>query len=432
MVGDEIYSFAELLWPINRSLTGKGVRQTLELVAEKLPELKIHSIRSGTQAFDWEIPLEWNVNSAFIESPDGNKICDFAESNLHLVGYSIPFEGVLGLEQLQHHLHSLPEQPDAIPYVTSYYEQTWGFCLPHSIRKNLQRGSYKVKVDTTLRMGVMNIGELYIKGDTTDEIFISTYICHPSMANNEISGPAVTTYLARWIQSQKQRKYSYRIVFVPETIGSIYYLSKNYLNLKEKVYAGFNVTCVGDDRTHSFLPSRGGQSPSDRASKHVLSWIDKNYTQYSWKDRGSDERQYCAPGIDLPVVSLMRTKYGEYPEYHTSLDKLGTVVTPSGLHGGFKALRRAVKLLENDAIFYNKILCEPQMGRRGLYPTLSVKKSNQKTANMMNILSFCDGCHSVLDISEELSLPYQVVLRILKMLERHELVVSKDIEVTRD
>ena len=256
--------------------------------------------------------------------------------------------------------------------MTSYYKERWGFCLSQDQFNKLKKGTYKVVVDTTLFDGELNYGELLIKGKSNKEIFLSTYICHPSMANNELSGPTVVTFLAKWLQEINKTDFSYRIIFIPETIGSITYLSKNYKDMKKKIFAGFNVSCVGDDRAYSYLPSRNGKTLSDMIAKHVLKWIDPNFVEYSWLDRGSDERQYCAPGIDLPIASILRTKYGIYPEYHTSLDNLENVVTPKGLDGGYWAIRKAIEAIEKNKKYKTTILCEPQMSKRDLYPTLSV------------------------------------------------------------
>jgi aminopeptidase-like protein len=422
MIGDEIYKFAKELWPINRSITGEGVRETLRIISGHLPKLKIKSVLSGMQVFDWTIPDEWHVSEAYIITPEGKKICDFSINNLHLVGYSIPFRGRMKLEELQKHLHSLPEQPNAIPYITSYYEERWGFCLTQEERDFLDDGEYEVVIDSKLFTGQLNYGELIFPGESDQEVFLSTYICHPSMANNELSGITVATYLAKWLSELKLRRYTYRLVFIPETIGSIAYLSKNYINLKKKVVAGFNISCVGDERSYSYLPSRNGNTISDKVAKHVLKWIDPGYTSYTWLDRGSDERQYCAPGIDLPIASILRTKYGEYPEYHTSLDNLDNVVTPKGLDGGYWALRRALELIENNNIYKVNVLCEPQLGKRGLYPTLSTKKSASDVKTMMNLLSFCDGEHSLVDIAEKINLPAWDLYELIEKLVSHDLI----------
>ena len=252
MIGDEIYQFAKELWPLNRSITGNGLRETLQKVSKHLSKFEIKSVPSGTKVFDWTVPKEWDVKEAYIITPSGVKICDFSENNLHLVGYSIPFEGEISLEELKTHLHTLPDQPNAIPYVTSYYEERWGFCLSHEKFNILEKGIYKVVIKSKLFKGELNYGELLIKGKSEKEIFLSTYICHPSMANNELSGPCVLTFLAKWLQEISFTNYSYRIIFVPETIGSITYLSQNYKEMKYKIIAGFNVACVGDDRSYSY------------------------------------------------------------------------------------------------------------------------------------------------------------------------------------
>ena len=246
------------------------------------------------------------------------------------------------------------------------------------------------------------------------------------MANNELSGPTVLTFIAKWLMENNEREFSYRIIFIPETIGSITYLSRNYKDMKKKTIAGFNVTCVGDDRSYSYLPSRNGNSISDLISKHILKWIDKNFKSYSWLERGSDERQYCAPGIDLPIASIFRTKYGEYPEYHTSLDNLENVVTPKGLDGGYWAIRKAIEAIEKNKIYITTILCEPQMGKRGLYPTLSTKKSKEKTKLIMDLLSFCDGKNSLIDIAEALNIPIWNLYDVIDILEKNDLISRVD------
>ena len=421
-IGSEIHEFARELWPINRSITGEGVRETLKKISHHLPTLNIKSVPSGSKVFDWEIPKEWYINDAYIITPNGKKICNVSENNLHLVGYSIPFKGKVSLKELKNHLYTLPSQPDAIPYITSYYHERWGFCLTQEEFDSLEDGIYEVCIDTKLFDGVLNFAELLIKGKSKKEVFLSTYICHPSMANNELSGSSVLTFLAKWLLGIKEPEYSYRIVFVPETIGSITYLSLNYKEMKNKVIAGFNVTCVGDDRTYSFLPSRSGNTTSDVVAKHVLKWIDSNYKTYTWLDRGSDERQYCSPGVDLPIASIMRTKYGQYPEYHTSLDDLENVVTPGGLEGGYTILKKAIEVIEKNKIYKVKVLCEPQMGKRGLYPTLSSKKSDKKVKLMMDLISLCDGKNSLLNIADKLCVPIWDLYEIVENLLKHDLL----------
>ena len=421
-IGFAIHEFAKKLWPINRSITGEGVRATLEQIKCHLSELQIKSVPSGTSVFDWKIPKEWSVNEAYIISPNGEKFCDFKVNNLHLLGYSAPFEGKVSLEELKENLYTLSDQPEAIPYITSYYQERWGFCLSQNQYNQLEEGEYYINIDTKHFDGVLNYAELIIPGKSSKEVFISTYICHPSMANNELSGPTVVTFLAKWLSELKNLNYTYRIVFIPETIGSITYLSLNSDKMKKNTVSGFNVSCIGDDRAYSYLPSRNGNTLSDSIAKHVLKHIDSNFKSYTWLDRGSDERQYCAPGIDLPIASIMRTKYGQYPEYHTSLDDLFNVVTPSGLNGGYWALRRAIEALEKNKTYRITVLCEPQLGKRGLYPTLSTKKSGEQVRLMMDLISLCDGQNSLLEIAETLNTPIWELYEKIETLVKHELL----------
>jgi aminopeptidase-like protein len=293
--------------------------------------------------------------------------------------------------------------PNAIPYVTSYYFRRWGFCLAHERREKLKPGSYHARIDATLAPGSLTYGEVLIPGRERKEVFLTTYICHPSMANNELSGPVVLTELARWLLSEP-RKHTYRIVFAPETIGAITYLSFNAAMLKERVVAGFNLTCMGDERAYSYLPSRKGGTLADRVALHVLRHFYPDFISYTFLDRQSDERQYCSPGIDLPLCSVMRTKYESYPEYHTSLDNLD-VVTEKGLAGGYAVMRQCLEALEENFVYATEILCEPQMGRRGLYSTLgTVGNSTGYVTDMMNLLAYMDGRTPLLDIAETIGL----------------------------
>ncbi|MEO0766203.1 MAG: DUF4910 domain-containing protein [Pseudomonadota bacterium] len=421
-VGNWCHAFARRLWPISRSLTGPGTRETLQLLAQELPGLEIHSVPSGAAAFDWTVPDEWTVREAYIADENGDRVVDFKTSNLHLLGYSEPVDRSLSLEELDKHLYSLPEQPDAIPYVTSYYRRRWGFCMSQTQRDALRPGQYHVRIDADLAPGVMNYADLILPGQTDQEIFLSTYVCHPSMANNELSGPVVTAALAKWIMAMPDRRYTYRIVFIPETIGSILYLSKNLDAMKSRTFAGFNVTCIGDDRCYSYLPSRNGHTVSDRIAKHVLSHTAPDYKAYTWLDRGSDERQYCSPGVDLPVATIMRSKYAEYPEYHTSLDDLDSVVTPSGLAGGFTALQNALRILEQNFVPRVTTFGEPQLGKRGLYPDISSKGSADNVRVMMNMISYCDGQHSLLEIAEVLNVPFWTLQSLIAPLMDEGLV----------
>jgi len=423
-IGNYCHGLAQKLLPICRSITGQGIRDTLACIQEKLPELRIHAVSSGTQAFDWTVPNEWNIYDGYIMDAHGQRIVDFNENNLHVLGYSVPVDRLLSLDELNQHLYSLPEQPNAIPYMTSYYAPRWGFCLSDAQRKNLKPGEYRAVIHSKLEPGVLNYAELIIPGESKEEVFLSTYVCHPSMANNELSGPVVTTALALWLQSLKKRRYTYRIVFIPETIGSIVYLSRNAEHLKKNVIAGFNITCIGDERCYSFLPSRNGNTLSDRAALHVLKHIDPNFKRYTWLDRGSDERQYCAPGVDLPIAPSMRSKYGEYSEYHTSLDDL-TLVTPRGLAGGFEAIRQAIEVIEHNVKLRATVHCEQQLGKRGLYPTLSTKDTHAQIRTMMNLISYCDG-RTLLDIAEIIDEPVDMLWEILKPLIEYGLIQKEE------
>jgi aminopeptidase-like protein len=424
-VGESMYALLCRLFPICRSITGNGVRETLRMIAEELPGLAMHEVASGSRVFDWTVPREWNVWDAYVLDPDGDKIIDFSKCNLHLVGYSVPVNMKVSLSELQEHLYSLPEQPDAIPYITSYYRDYWGFCVSQVCRAQITKeGLYTVVIESELKDGYLTYGELLIPGARREEVFFSTYICHPSMANNELSGPVMTTYLAKWLLARK-REYSYRIVFLPETIGSITYLSRNLEAMRKHVIAGYNVTCVGDDRTYSFLPSRSGDSLSDRVGLHVLRHMHPDFVRYSYLDRGSDERQYCSPGVDLPVASVMRSKYGTYPEYHTSLDDL-TLVTADGLMGSYDVLRKCVECIEADERVKVTTPCEPQLGRRGLYPTLSTKATHGRVRNMMNLLAYADGSCTLLQIAEKIDVPMWDLIPIMETLKHERLLVPME------
>jgi len=418
-IGQEMYDWAVDLFPINRSLSGDGVRQTLQYIKNIIPELEVNEVPTGTKCFDWTIPQEWNCYDGYIIGPDGNKICDFKTNNLHIVGYSTPIDKKIELEELIEHLYYLEEQPTAIPYITSYYCPRWGFCLSFNEFQKLKKGTYKVKIDSELKNGSLTYGEIKIKGEVEKEIFLSTYICHPSMANNELSGPVVTTALVNFIKSLNHRKYSYRIVFIPETIGSITYISRNIDNMKKNIIAGFNITTIGDDRAYSYLPTRYGNTLSDKVSKHVLQDVD--YVEYTFLDRASDERQYCSPGVDLPIATICRTKYGTYPEYHTSLDDL-TLISPNGLYGGYEKIKKAIELLENNNYYKVNVLCEPQLGKRKLYPTLSTRTASSDVRVMMNFIAYADGDNDLIDIANIIGVQAEELFDIVDKLKAVNLI----------
>tara|TARA_Y100001970_G_scaffold286159_1_gene407674 strand:- start:39463 stop:42477 length:3015 start_codon:yes stop_codon:yes gene_type:complete len=420
-----LYQWTKDLFPICRSITGNGVRETLSYIKNILPELEIYQVPSGTKAFDWKIPKEWNIKDAYIKNSKGEKIVDFKENNLHIVGYSVPINKKINLSELLEHLHSLPDQPEAIPYITSYYKEYWGFCVKDNFKKSLKEDTYHVVVDSSLSDGFLNYGELIIPGSSKKEIFISTYICHPSLANNELSGPVLTTGLASWISSNKNNFYTYRIIFIPETIGSIVYLSRNLSSLKKNVIAGYNITCVGDDGDFSYMPSRKGDTPADKVAQYVLEISGRKFKKYSFLDRGSDERQYCSPGVDLPVCSVMRSKYGTYSEYHTSLDNLD-FISEKSLQESLDIYKKIIRTLEINHIYHNEIFCEPQLGKRGLYPNLSKKGNKYKIKPLTNILAYADGENDLIDLSKILKENIENIHDNCQLLESKNLLKKKN------
>ena len=422
MSTDEMIDWAKDLFPINRSLTGDGVRQTLEYLKALNPELQFHTVASGTPVFDWAVPQEWVVRDAYLEHVEtGQRFAEFSKSNLHLVGYSEPVDTVMELSELKEHLFTQPDQPDWIPYVTSYYKRTWGFCLAETELTGMPEGDYQVFIESELFDGQLIFADAVLEGETDQEVFFSTYVCHPSMANNELSGPVLASALMRYVKERYPNpKYTYRFAFVPETIGSLTYLSQKLNHLKEKVVAGFVLSCVGDERAFSHVESRLGSSLADRAVQAAL--IGKeNVRTYSFLERGSDERQYCAPGIDLPVAGFCRSKYGEYPEYHTSADDF-SVVTEQGLQGSLDVLTSIVDAFETGLFPKVQVLGEPQLGKRGLYPTVSKKGSHSAVSTRMNLIAYSDGNHSLFDIALRLGRPLNEIVEESTALVLHGLL----------
>jgi aminopeptidase-like protein len=392
------------LFPIYRSITGEGVRESLRILDGIVPIEQLE-FPSGMECFDWTIPKEWNVKVAYIENSKGVKIVDIQHNNLHLVSYSIPMRRTIAKEELMKHIHTLPEQPNAIPYVTSYYQENWGFCIEHSRLGEFIEDEYKVVIDTTLEEGHLTIGEGFLRGETKQEILFSTYVCHPSMAINELSGPLVQTMIYHYLRKQKKLKYSYRFLYVPETIGSIVYLSQFGKRLKKNLAAGYVVTCVGHGETFTYKKSKKGNTLADKAAIHVLNQLGKNSNIIDWSPFGSDERQYCSPGFNLPVGSLMRTMYGEYPEYHTSLDnrELFSEIT---LWETIETYISIIQTLEANEIYEGTHLyCEPKLDKRGLYPSTGGTrgaKEKEQVAIITNLLAFSDGKADLIDIANKL------------------------------
>ena len=417
-----------ILFPICRSITGKGTLKTLKLIKKEFKDLKIKKIKSGEKVFDWVIPPEWNIKEAYILDKNGVKIVDFKNNNLHIIGYSIKVNRIIKKKDLIKNLFYLKKQPDAIPYITSYYKKRWGFCLTYNQFKEINikysdEDDFKVVINSNLNNdGSLNYGELIIKGKSRKEILISTYICHPSMANNELSGPIVSMSLINYFFGKKLNK-TLRFIFIPETIGSIAYLSRNLKYLKRYVIGGYNLSCIGDERKHSCMLSKNKNSPSDEALMLSYKKMNiRNYKIYPFLNRGSDERQYNSPGIDLGITSIFRSKYTEYPEYHTSLDNFD-VVTLKGLTGGYNVAKNSIKIIQNNTYPISKILCEPQMGKRGLYPTLSVKSRRKETKKFMDFLQYSDGFNSLNKISKLINLDIKSTKKIYKVLSKNNLLL---------
>ena len=414
-IGKEMYDLCAKLFPYCRSITGDGVRKTLHDLKAVVPEMTLHEVPSGTRVFDWTVPKEWRIRDAWIKNSKGEKVLDFHETNLRVMGYSLPLDEKMSLDELKKIIYTQPDQPDVIPYVTSYYKERSGFCMTQLEKDALPEDTYHAYIDSELFDGSLTYGEVILPGETDDEILLSTYDCHPSMANNECSGPAVSIYLAKWLKSLPHRHYTYRFVYIPETIGSITYLSQSdhLAHMKKHVKAGFNISCVGDDRTYTYVASRYGDTLADRVAKNVLHFHYPKYEARSFLYRGSDERQYNAPGIELPVCAVCRSKYGEYPEYHTSKDDMG-LISPSGLEGAYRAYQLILEALEANRTYRVTCYGEPQLGKRGLYPTISQKGSYDGIKAMTDFIAYADGRNDLIAISDRIGVPVHDLIPIAK------------------
>ncbi|HXF52610.1 MAG TPA: DUF4910 domain-containing protein [Hyphomicrobiaceae bacterium] len=419
-IGQDIYALAADIFPICRSITGNGVRTTLARLAEHVP-LKVTEVPTGTAAFDWTVPREWNIRDAYIRNSRGDKIVDFAASNLHVMSYSTPVHARLPLAELKKHLHSLPEQPDLIPYRTSYYAENWGFCLPHRLLERLEDDIYEVMIDATLEVGALTYGEYLHKGEGEDEVLFSAHICHPSLANDNCSGLALLAHLAERIGRLKTRL-SYRFLFAPGSIGALTWLARNEDKLA-RIKHGLVLSCVGDGGGPTYKRSRRGDAEIDRAMVHVLRHAGHRPTILDFSPYGYDERQYCSPGFNLPVGLFQRSKFGTFPEYHTSADNLDFIAAEH-LEVSYRIVCDLIEILEYNLTFENT--CpkgEPQLGKRGLYGAIGGgKDAAATTMAMLWVLNLSDGRHSLLDIAERADLPFRSVYHAATVLMRHGLL----------
>ena len=423
-VGEPMYELVRELYPICRSITGNGVRETLRRVSEHIP-LKIHEVPTGTRVFDWTVPKEWNIRDAYVKNSDRIKVIDFKKSNLHVLNYSTPIRKRMSLAELREHLYTLPDHPDWIPYKTSYYQERWGFCLSQNQLDDLKEGLYEVVIDSSLETGNLTYAECFIPGERSDEVLISCHICHPSLCNDNLSGIALSTFLARSLQDAGLR-YSYRFIFIPGTIGAITWLALNE-NATDRIKHGLVVANVGDSGKLHYKKSRRGNAEIDRAVEHVLKHSGSPYEITDFSPYGYDERQFCSPGFDLAMGSLTRTPWGRYPEYHTSADDL-SLVQPRYLADSCKTYFSVFDILENNNYYLNQNpKCEPQLGKRGLYRTMGGNvESEEAELAMLWVLNLSDGDHSLLEIAERSELAFPAVRAAARALETAGLLRATD------
>lgn len=418
--GNEMHELMTKLFPICTSITGDGVRKSLSILKNHI-DLEIIEVKSGTPVFDWTIPKEWNIQDAYIIDPSGKKIIDFKNSNLHVVSYSVPIHKKISLTELKSHIHTLPEMPDAIPYLTSYYNENWGFCMKHNEFEKLQEGEYEIMIDSTLENGSLTYGEFLKKGVLEDEFLITCYVCHPSMCNDNLSGTVLVTFLAKYLE-ELNTKFSYRFLFIPETIGAITWLSKNEKNIS-RIKHGLVATCLGDSGSLTYKKTRRGDNEIDKTTKYVLEQSKQEFSIVDYFPSGSDERQFCSPAFDLPVGSLVRTMYDKFPEYHTSKDDLD-FVKAENLQNTLSKYLEIIFIIENNEKYLNlSPKCEPQLGKRGLYRKLgSQKNSDQKENAMLWILNQSDGENSLLDIAVKSKMDFSLIKQVADELVKYNLL----------
>ena len=419
-LGDQIHSFAAELYPICRSITGNGLRETLRRIGDRIP-LQVHEVASGTQVFDWTVPREWNIRDAYVKNSRGDRVIDFRDSNLHVVNYSVPTQMKLSLQELKEHLHTLPDHPDWIPYRTSYYREEWGFCLSQRQLDSLLEDEYEVVIESSLEDGHLTYGECLLLGETSEEILISAHCCHPSLCNDNLSGVTVATFLAQALTS-KPRRYTYRFLFIPGTIGSITWLSRNE-EVVPRIKHGLVLACVGDRGAFSYKKTRLGDAEIDRAVLHLFHHSGKPYNIRDFSPYGYDERQYCSPAFNLPVGCLNRTQHGKFPEYHTSADNLD-FIAPAALEETFRYCLELLEVLERNCKYRNlNPKCEPQLGKRGLYRELGgYPDSEIRELAMLWVLNLSDGENSLLDIAERSGLKFTAIFQAASDLLQHGLL----------
>lgn len=423
-IGDRLYELISDLFPLCRSITGDGVRRTLEILRREIP-LQVREVPSGTAVLDWTVPNEWNIRDAYIRASDGRRVVDFHASNLHVMSYSRPVNASLSLKDLKSHIYTLPDRLDDIPYRTSYYADAWAFCMSHRALAALPDDVYEVRIDSSLAPGSLTYGECYLPGALDDEILISCHICHPSLANDNLSGIALATLLAQRLQRQS-RRYSYRFIFIPGTIGSITWLALNEHDAVPKVKHGLVIACAGDPGSVTYKRTRQGSAEVDRAAAYVLAQAGDRYALRDFSPYGYDERQFCSPGFNLPVGCFMRTPHGEFPEYHTSADNLD-FVRPAALEDSFRKCAAILQVLDDNRRYLNtNPKGEPQLGRRGLYGALGGGPATARAfeQTILWVLNYSDGRHTLLDIAERGRLPFDQVKSAAEVLEKHGLLTE--------